>query len=273
MKWAYPFGTPETEAPLLGVRGEPDVVFPRLKEWGYRALEPFVRDPKRFDAALFGKQANRYGLEIAAVGTGPVVSDDKLTFASSDAETRAAAVKRAKDIVDFASRFGSPVIIGKLRGEIDVHQPEQSWQWMREGFDQVCEYAERNGVVIAIEPQNQMVINNVNTTQEGIAFIQSANCASLKLMLDVHHMNMEDRSLALSFLEAKAHLVHMHIADSNRQAPGKGNMNFPEIIRMLKAMDYQHYCTLEIAQGADSLTTAKEAMDYLRSIEEKVEIQ
>jgi sugar phosphate isomerase/epimerase len=266
MKLAYPFGTPETAAPLLGYRGDPDHVFPLLKDLGYTALEPFVRDPKLFDTRLLQKKAAIYGLEIAAIGTGPVVSDDKLTFTAKDEQVRAEAIRRAKEMAELASLFGCQVNVGKLRGDIDKGQPETSWAWMEEGFRQLCEHADPYGVPITLEPQNKMIINNLNSTQEALAFINRLQIPNLRLMLDVFHMNLEDQSLAASFIEAGDQLVHIHFADSNRLSPGKGNLNFKEIIRILKALKYDRCITLEVSQLPDSFTAAKTGADYLKFI-------
>jgi sugar phosphate isomerase/epimerase len=264
---AYPFGTPETEAPLLGLRGDPEAIFPALREMGYCAIEPFVRDPKRFDTALFARQVRRFGLEVAAVGTGPVVSDDRLTFTAPDEEIRVAAIRRAMDMVEFASLFGCQVNIGKLRGEIRKECPEESWNRMREGFEQVCVHARRCGVLVTLEPQNRSVINNLNTTREGIAFVREMNLPNLMLMADIYHMHLEDQSLAVGLIEASKWLRHIHFADSNRRAPGRGSLHFAEIVRILKALCYDRFVTFEIAQGTDGLREARFAADHLRFID------
>lgn len=264
---AYPFGTSETEAPLLGLRGDPETVFPALREMGYRAIEPFVRDPNRFDTALFSRQVRKFGLEVAAVGTGPVVSDDRLTFTAPEEEIRVAAIRRAMDMVEFASLFGCQVNIGKLRGEIRKECPEESWKQMREGFVQVCAHALRYGVLITLEPQNRSIINNLNTTREGIAFVRGMDLENLMLIADIYHMHLEDPSLAAGLIEAAPYLRHVHFADSNRRAPGRGSLNFAEIIRILKALRYDRFVTFEIAQGTDGLAEARFAADHLRFID------
>ncbi|MFP3121864.1 sugar phosphate isomerase/epimerase [Ectobacillus funiculus] len=266
MKLAYPFLTKETESPLLGFRGNEEEIFPMLKELGYYGIELLVRDPKKLDTSLFDKLTHKFGLEVAAIGTGPVVSDDQLTFTAKDIDKRVGAVKRAKEIVEFASLFGCPVNIGKLRGDIDKDQPEQSWLWLRQGFEQVCEHAEKYGINIALEPQNKKVINNLNSTQQGLTFIQEMNIINLMLMLDVYHMNVEDKSIETSFIEANGHFIYIHIADSNRQAPGKGDLNFNQIINTLKIIGYKGFITPEIMQGSNNYEEAKAAIDYLTLI-------
>jgi 5-keto-L-gluconate epimerase len=263
MKLAYVYGTSETVAPVLGARGDAHTIFPRLKDSGYVAIEPFVRDPKLLDIVAFEKNLNRYGLEVAAVGTGPVVSDDKLTFTDHKNDSRAEAVKRVKDIVDFASRFGAPINIGKLRGDIDVNQPEQSWKWMKEGFIEVCEYAEKRGINIMLEPQNKKNINNIHSTVEALDFIEEMNISNFYLMLDIYHMSFENRNISSTFAKAKNKLLHLHFADRNRVVPGKGDFDFGCVIQSLGDIQYDNYISLEVTYEKDRYEEAKSAASFL----------
>ncbi|WP_134704618.1 sugar phosphate isomerase/epimerase family protein [Ammoniphilus sp. YIM 78166] len=173
MKLAYPYGTPELKSQVLGATGDAQLIFPRLREMGYTAIEPFIRDLRAFDTGAFIKSTHLFDLRLAAIGTGPMVSDDQLTFTSKDPGRRAEAIQRMKELVQFASQFGCPVGVGKLRGAIHPEQPEQSWNWMKEAFEQVCRFAEGYGVQIALEPQNKQVINNLTTTQEALVLSKS----------------------------------------------------------------------------------------------------
>ncbi len=266
MKLAYVYGTEETVAPMLGFQGEAQTIFPFLKENGYVAIEPFLRDPSLLNINAFETMVNRFEIEVACVGTGPVVSDDKLTFTNHNSDIRQAAVQRTKDIVDFASLFGSPVNIGKLRGDIDGGQPEQSWKRMKDCFLDVCEHAEMRGINIVLEPQNKKNINNLNTTKEALAFLEEMNIPNLFLNLDVYHMSFEAETFAESFIAVKNKLLHLHFADSNRGAPGQGEFDFANIMQTLQSIQYGNYISMEVSSERDRYEEAKNAVVYLSSI-------
>lgn len=266
MELAYVFGTKETNASVLGFRGEEDVIFSYLKESGYTAIEPFVRNPRLFDQLEFSKKVEGSGLKIATIGTGPMVSDDKLTFTNNDPIIRTEAVKRVKDIIDFASIFKVPVNIGKARGEVHEDLFIQSWQWMSDALNEVCEYADKCGIDIILEPQNKHIINNLNTTYETMNFINELRLPNLKLMVDVFHLAFEDYSIEKSLSLIKQQLLHVHIADSNRLAPGMGDFDFTYIIQQLESINYQGYLSLEVAEEKDRYKEAKEASEFLHSI-------
>jgi len=141
MKLAYPIATPEVRSPILGVQGDPEHTLPALRDAGYEGVEPFVADPTKFDVEVWARLVERNGLQIAAIGTGPVVSDDKLTFTHCNESVRRAALARAKDVVRLAARLGAQVNIGKLRGEILPEREAETRCWMRVAFTEMCEFA------------------------------------------------------------------------------------------------------------------------------------
>lgn len=266
MKLAYTVGTPDTRGKMLAYCGDFTEICVSLKDIGYSGLELFVRDPSAMNLREVLGAIERNGLEVVAIGTGPVVSEDKLTFTSPDEAVREAAIKRTKAVVDFAAQFGAQVNVGKLRGDVNAGNPEQSREWMRHAFRAVCSHAQAKSVNITIEPQNRFVINNLNTTQQAMAWLRELALPNLYLMLDVFHMNIEDSSIIASLIEAKEVNLHLHFAENNRGVPGDGHIEFPEIIRTLKALRYDRYISLEIDQIPDSYHAAKASFDYLYSI-------
>lgn len=269
MKLAYPVGTPDTSKKMLAYCGSFADVCSTLKTIGYAGVELFVRDPRAMNVREISSVVERLELEIAAVGTGPVVSEDRLTFTSPDAAVRAAAVERVKNVIDFAAVFGTQVNIGKLRGDLHTGDFAKSRQWMEQAFRIVCEYAQARKVKVTLEPQNQFVINNLNTTQQALQWIKELQLSNLYLMLDVFHMNIEDRSLAASIIEANDYNIHVHFAENNRGIPGTGHIDFLEIVRVLKALEYDRFISIEINQLPDSRTAAQASFNYLNKIIEE----
>jgi len=77
------------------------------------------------------------------------------------------------------------------------------------------------------------------------------------LHIDTFHMNIEGVSFRDSILEAKDLLGYVHLADSNRWAPGYGHINFVEIISILKKINYQGFLSFEILPLPDPDSAAK----------------
>jgi len=271
LKISYTVGMPDTKGPMFAWQGDLAEIMENLKAIGYEGIEPFVRNPKDIDPGYFAKLLARTGLEVSAVGTAPIGSEDKLTLTDSSSEVRQAAVARAKDLIDFAAAFDSKLLnIGKFRGSFPHDKKKEGWGWLQEGMGEICNYAARKGIVVAIEPQNKMNLNNLNTTQEGLTWIRESGITNLTILLDTYHMNVEDKSVLASLVDAGSLIGHMHIADSNRGFPGQGSINFVEVLRILKALQYDGYLSLEIAQLPDPLTAAKNSWEYLNFIRKEL---
>ncbi|HHV64966.1 MAG TPA: sugar phosphate isomerase/epimerase [Peptococcaceae bacterium] len=267
MKLAYTVCTPETKGKYLAYRGEIAEVFSSLKEIGYDGVEAFVRDPRLIDQREFGRQLEKNQLELAVVGTGPIVSEDKLTFTSPDENSRREAILRAKASVDFAAAFGAQVNVGKLRGDIyKAGDPVLSRKLRDEAFKEVCDYALTKNVPITIEPQCRFAVDNLNTTQEAIAWVKEMKLPNLFIMMDVFHMNIEDKSQAASFIDGKELNIHVHFADNNRGIPGTGKIDFVDAVRVLKALGYNRYISMEVEQGQDCYRTAQRSFEYVNRL-------
>lgn len=266
MKLAYVLGTEETVAPLLGATGETENILSQLKDSGYQAIELFVRNPNLLDVCKLEELISKYNFEVAAVGTGPVTADDKLTFTNPKREIRTQTTQRLKEIVKFASIFDAPINIGKLRGDIDLSRSKQSWDEMIECFREVCSFAQDYRVKIMIEPQNRRNVNNINSTQEALHFIKKVKIPNLYLMLDTYHMSFEDQPLTEGFLNAAQILTHIHIADSNRLAPGLGEFDFQKIFDALSSIQYNNFVSLEVSSKKDRFQEARDAARYLSTL-------
>ncbi|SDF36837.1 sugar phosphate isomerase/epimerase family protein [Sporomusa acidovorans] len=266
MKLAYPVGTPEARGKMLAYQGEFADICSTLKSIGYSGVELFVRSPQEMDVSRVSRAIEKQNLEVAAIGTGPLVGEDKLTFTALDESRRRAAIDRTKVVIDFAALFGTQVIIGKLRGDLQAGNVEISKKWMKEAFLEVGAYAHTRNVKITIEPQSRLAVNNLNTAEQAVEWINELKLPNLYVMLDSYHMNIEETSMAAGILAAKGHNIHMHLADDNRGIPGTGQIDFHDLVRRLRAIQYRYYLSLEINQFPDSFKAAQASFEYLYPI-------
>ncbi len=266
MKLAYTVCGPETKADYLAYKGPLADMCASLHEIGYQGIELFVRDPREIDPGALGRHLDHYSLALAAIGTGPMFAEDQLRFTSTDERIRREAITRAKAAIDLASRFGAQVNVGKLRGDIARGDEGRSEFLRDQAFQEICGYAEEQKVWITLEPQCRFAINNLKSTQEALVWLRTKQFPNLRLMLDVFHMNIEDKSIAASFIEAKDYNIHVHLADNQRGVPGTGNLNFPDMIRVLKALGYNRYLSMEIEQSPSCYEAAAKAYTYIQQL-------
>jgi sugar phosphate isomerase/epimerase len=98
---------------------------------------------------------------------------------------------------------------------------------------------------IDLEPVNRYELGYHNRVQEIIPVIQQIDRPNIRVLLDTFHMNIEEASISAAVVQAAPYLGHLHIADSNRLAPGRGHFNFSEFFALLDAVGYEGDVTVE----------------------------
>lgn len=266
---AYVVATPElrVEETVTAYQGDMKVAFSKLRELGYDGVELMITDPDRIDRGKIERLSGEYGIEIPALCTGELYGQEHLAFMDPDASVRNEAIRRTKRIIDFGQPFGAQVNIGRLRGRLSREIPrETSLSWMYAAFEEVTDYAAERGVNMILEPVAWFACNNINSTQDGIEVVKKMGRENFRLMVDVFSMNLEDKSMERSFREAKPYLTHIHVCDSNRLAPGRGNFDFGKILDMIKGIGYDGYISVEIFQHPDQDIVMEESIGVLRPL-------
>jgi sugar phosphate isomerase/epimerase len=268
VKLAYCVLLPDSAVSVAAYRGKGlEETLRDIADIGYEGVELFLREPESLDRAELEKALQKTGLEVCCVGTAPLAAQDRLALANPDKEKRLAAISRVKKLIDFASAYGRiPVGIGKFRGNLPPGDRPSGWKWLREGFLEVCEYAEGKNVLIALEPQERGNLNNLTSTRDGVVWVEQLGMRNCFLLLDTYHMALGDESLTAGILEAAGKIAHVHVSDSGRAAPGQGTLDFVSAVRALRAVGYDGFLSVEIAQGSDALGSARKAWAHLNSI-------
>jgi sugar phosphate isomerase/epimerase len=191
-----------------------------------------------------------------------VRKEDGLSLASIDPGSRQRAIDRTCAVIDFAASFGAQVNIGTLRGHLGAQRGETQ-KLATDALARLLEYADGAGVILAIEPQSRFVIDWLNSSDETLRYIQGFAGPRPSLLFDVYHAMLEERSVAAAAIRARAAISYVQVSDSNRLAPGCGQFAVADALRVLRALDYNGYVSVECLQRPDSKTTATRAARFL----------
>jgi 5-keto-L-gluconate epimerase len=154
---------------------------------------------------------------------------------------------------------------GRVRGLIgDGEDPLVVRQWYLDCVNRCADVAEPLGVELLVEPVNRYEVNFVNNCSDGLEIIRESARPCLRLMPDTFHMNIEDDSFRNSFLDGKDFISYVHVADSNRMAPGWGHLPFDEIFEALNEIGYDGWLTAEVLPHPDPDHAAEQAVRFLR---------
>ncbi len=269
MKISITVQTPEVSSPspVSLLTGDFDEALTKAARLGVDGLELLPIDPVSLDADVIQRSLSRHDLEAAAVGT-VLLGFAGVTLLHTDEEIAAKARGRLHDVIGFAGAIGAPLVtIGGFRGRVTPvgeEGPKQLARVLREA----AAFAAAQSVRLAFEPINHFQTDFVTTTEAGLAFLQQVDHPAVGLLLDTCHMNIDERSWAepIRMAMEAGRLWHVHVADNNRLAPGKGLINFSAIIACLREVGYEGYLSAEILAKPDPDTAARDAVTHVRRL-------
>ncbi|HYQ56206.1 MAG TPA: sugar phosphate isomerase/epimerase family protein [Draconibacterium sp.] len=236
----------------------------KAAELGYDGVELAVKHPDDIKDIDLSRILSQNNMEVSSISTGLVYAQNGYMFTEPDDEKRGKAIKLYKELIDMASDFGQIVNIGLLRGYIGDKDPVETETKFIAVARELCSYAEKKGVTIILEPVNRYEIDFINSVEEGVKLLEKIGFPNLKLMPDVFHMNIEDRTIGGELAKHIKHAGYIHLADSNRLAPGWGHTDFDDIFKHLKMADYKGWLSVEVFPKPTPMEAATQAVRFLK---------
>lgn len=236
----------------------------KAAEYGYHGVELALRRKEDVDAATLRRLLKAYGLEASCISTGQVFADLGLYLTNSDAAQRGEALRVLGGLVELAAEFGGMVNLGRSRGFIAKDQDErEAVDLFLRSLDALLPTAKRLGVTLIIEPVNRYEINFINNVEECAALLCKVPHTNIGIMPDVFHMNIEDAHIGEGLARHADLIKYVHLADSNRLAPGWGHMDFNEVFAGLRRGGYDGWVSVEILPKPDPDAAARQAAETL----------
>ena len=268
MKISLTISSPGSRTAPIVFRGDYVEKIVQAAATGYKAVELHIRDPKEVDIKGILRCVERTGVEVSTIGTGRAYGEDRIFFTSLDEQVRDAAVQRIRDQIDFASQVGAGVIIGLIKGNLPAEEPQKANARSKaiDCLKACADHAQKANVRLLLEAINRYEANFLNTAEETEMFLQEIGSTEVGLHLDTFHMNIEEVSIESTIRKHVGRLMHMHVADSNRWAPGMGHLDFHSILSALREIGYQGYLGLECLPIPDPRRAAEQAIEYLEGI-------
>ena len=273
MKLCYQVATPDVAVAdsVTAYQGPLDQSFGDLARLGYDGVELMTLNPGELDWEEVKGPAEKYGISIVLVCTGELFGQLGLSYTSPEEEIRREAIKRTKEIIDFAGYLGANINIGRVRGQYCARLSHEQTEGLAvEAFRELADYAAPGNVAIALETVTIMQTNFINTLAEGARMVERVDRPNFRLMMDVFHLNLEEKDLYQAIRDYSKYNIHVHLADNNRRYPGHCGLDFEKILTTFKECGYDgNFCT-EIFQIPSMKEAARGAMACLGPIAERV---
>jgi sugar phosphate isomerase/epimerase len=255
----------------------------RIATMGYDAVEVAGVPSYFHEAKEIRKTAENEGLPISSICT--MCQDCDLAFPRI--EERKKGVAYMKRVVDFAAALNCKRVVinpTRLTKWIPLASLKDELKWGAESVAEIADYAKQFAVTLCVEAWNRYDTYLINTASECRTFVDMVKRDNVGVMLDTFHLNIEEIDMAGAIRDSRGYLVHLHVSDSNRAAPGMGHSDFVPLMRALKEIDYQGYVTMELVPPAADPDTwedmndltefleeyPKKAIEYLKEVESKL---
>ena len=217
----------------------------RVARFGYDAIE-VVGEPEQFDARRIKALTRDAGIQVSSIC--PLYTPTR-DLVHPDANQRAQAVGYVKEVAEFASEMECPTMIvhptanGKTQR---LASEAEERRWAVNGIRKGGEYAAHLGVNLSLECWNRYETYFLNRLDQAASLWREVGLDNGGIQGDTFHMNLEEESIEGAF-RAHGHLLqHVHLADSNRAAPGSGHLDFRPILSALADVGYDKYLSFEL---------------------------
>lgn len=264
MKFAYTISASPTRFAAVATADVGETI-PALADLGFDGVEIAIRDPGRVDVEGLAAAVERFGLAVPAIGTGQAYLEEGLSLTAPAEEVRARALGRLLAQVPVARRLGALLIVGLIHGPIPPETGRSlAEERLLEGLGAAARAARPAGVRLVVEPINRYESNWLNTVDEVVDLLGRLGEDNVGVLPDTFHMNIEEADVPAALRRGGARVWHVHVADSNRRAPGWGHFDFGPVVRALVEMDYGGFLSAEILPQPGVLDAARQAIGTLR---------
>ena len=161
---------------------------------------------------------------------------------------REAAREHYLGCIDIADAFGSDMVIWVGGWRLQGQRFEDAWENQRAVLDDVLEKAEKHNKTIVIEA-NPADVNLIETTQDQLRLLDEVSSKNTAAMMDTAHAAHRGESPVAYIEDLEDHLVHLHLADTDRLPPGNGTLSFQPLFEKLDEIGYDGHYTVEIFGG------------------------
>jgi D-psicose/D-tagatose/L-ribulose 3-epimerase len=223
-------------------------LFGRFAKMGFEGVEIALEKKGDLDYKKTLKAFKNHGLKCMAICG--MIGEDR-DIRGPNKEYIKGGLSYIRDCLEACSEMECSLVDGPLYSAVGraslVPEKEKKIQWetVVENLQKACQWAEKLGVYLAIEPLNRFETDFINVCSDAVKLIKDVGSKMLKIHLDAFHMNIEEKSSAMAILDAGDLLYMFHASENDRGAPGTGQVSWKSIADALKRIKYDRWVVVE----------------------------
>jgi sugar phosphate isomerase/epimerase len=261
----------------------------RLAAIGYQGIEIMADVPHAWPACLLDEQKAairtvlaEHRLAISNVNAFMMnaISDARQRYwypswIEPDPHYRQVRIDHTMRSLTLARELGAPCITTEPGGPVE---PGGSWnaalRLFVEGLKPVAEHAEKQGVLLLIEPEPGLLVENADQFLE---LMQHLDSPAVGLNFDIGHFYCVGDEPAPTVHRLAPYIRHFHLEDiaatrvHHHLVPGEGAVDFASTFRAIRSIGYDGWITIELYPYVDNPDeAARTALQRVLAIHESV---
>lgn len=213
---------------------------PHVKAMGYDQFEIPLEVIGDVDYPLAGEILRSNGLTVSTCAAmGP---DRDLIHA--DESIRANGKNYILQAIDASHALGATNLVGPIYSAVGRTWQQSAADRSRDldvlvaTLHELGTYAAERGVVLCVEPLNRFETSFINLASQVNEVVDRVNLASVAVLLDTFHMNIEEKNLGDAIRKTGKRLKHFHACENDRGAPGTGHVPWHSVAQALREIHY-----------------------------------
>jgi len=225
-----------------------NALFGRFAEMGFSGVEIALEKKGDIDYKKTLKVFKENNLECAAICG---LFGENRDIRGPNKEYIEGGLCYIKDCIEACVEMECSLLTGPVYSAVGratlVPEDEKKIQWntVVENLGKACQWAEKYGVNIALEPLNRFETDFLNICSDAVRLVKDVGSKNLKIHLDAFHMNIEEKNSAIAVLDAADLLYMFHASENDRGAPGTGQVHWKSIADALKRIKYDKWVVIE----------------------------
>src|SRR5947209_15186783 len=236
----------------------------RLARLGYRGLEIMADVPHAWPAFLLEEQKQgirdalqRHGLAISNINAFMMhaINDPRQRYwypswIEPDPHYRRIRVEHTRRALTLARELGAPCITTEPGGPVEGGM---TWQAALRRFVEelkpVAEHAEKEGVLLLVEPEPGLLIE---TADQFLELMQHVGSPAVGMNFDIGHAYCVKDDPATTIPRVAKYVRHFHLEDiaatrvHQHLVPGDGAIDLAAALRAIKGIGYTGWVTVEL---------------------------
>jgi len=251
-----------------------------ISKIGYDGIEIVLDEPHAFlplqknEISRINESLSKNNLLVSNLNANTVLgwkddfSGEKFepSLSNPNQKLRSWRIEYTKQAIDLANILDSKSIC--ITSGLTMKNSKSCLKLFQESLVELCEFAEKKNVLIALEYEPYLLIDNSNKVLK----LLSNDFKNFGLNFDTCHAAVikENLSKVISLFRKK--IFHTHISDCKDNVhfhliPGLGDINFKEVYDSLKKIEYDGYLTAELYPYSDNPEeVASKAFIYLKNL-------